>query len=63
MENIEMPNSEEIDELWNENPPDKLGIMSDTEISAAGAPAELPSQILPRAQEARLLPLLRQRLL
>jgi len=32
MENIEMPNSEEIDELWNENPPDKLGIMSDTEI-------------------------------
>jgi len=28
MENIEMPNSEEIDELWNENPPDKLGIMS-----------------------------------
>ena len=35
MENIEMPNSEEIDELWNENPPDKLGIMSDTEIRKA----------------------------
>ena len=34
MENIEMPNSEEIDELWNENPPDKLGIMSGC-ISAA----------------------------
>ena len=30
-----MPNSEEIDELWNENPPDKLGIMSDTEIRKA----------------------------
>jgi hypothetical protein len=35
MENIQMPNSEEIDELWNENPPDKLGIMSDTEIRKA----------------------------
>ena len=35
MENIEIPNSEEIDELWNENPPDKLGIMSDTEIRKA----------------------------
>ena len=35
MENIELPNGEEIDELWNENPPDKLGIMSDTEIRKA----------------------------
>ena len=35
MENIDIPNSEEIDELWNENPPDKLGIMSDTEIRKA----------------------------
>ena len=35
MENIEIPNSEEIGELWNENPPDKLGIMSDTEIRKA----------------------------
>jgi len=35
MENIEIPNSEEIDELWNDNPPDKLGIMSDTEIRKA----------------------------
>jgi hypothetical protein len=35
MENIELPNGEEMDELWNENPPDKLGIMSDTEIRKA----------------------------
>jgi len=40
MEPIELPNKEEIEELWNENPPDRVGIMSDTEISKARLEAQ-----------------------
>ena len=35
MEPIELPNKEEVEELWNENPPDRVGIMSDSEIRKA----------------------------
>ena len=40
MENIELPNSEEMDELWNENPPNQNGMMSDTEIRKAQLEAQ-----------------------